>query len=886
MVQAEAPLCPACGRRFERPDEETYECRACKVRVRIGEGDLPPEVRDAGRKPEARFGKFVLVRQVGSGGFGAVYRAWQTDLRRFVALKFLHTQEPEDLARFRREAQIAARLQHPHIVPVFEVGEQDGRSYLSMEFVEGRTLREIRPDPRKSLEAMQTVALAVHYAHEQGIVHRDLKPHNLMLGTDGRVRVMDFGLARPLRGGATLTGSGTVVGTPAYMAPEQAAGLPCDARSDVYSLGATLYELLCGHPPFTGESPLEVLDRARSQDPVSLRKIDPAIHPEVETIVAKALEKDAVRRYKSARALAEDLRRHLAGEPILARPTGPLVRIGKWVRRRRALSAALAVILVGLLVAAGALAANAIRSRREVARVVRDAEAAEREGRFRDARDLYARLKTLDRSHPAAARFHDMDRAAEAQERRREADKYVLMGRHAREEYENLSLEIERLEQKQRDLSKSIPSHEAKKQPLWDVESMLDRKRQERSDGRSVMLSSYARAAAADPDHPEAKPFLREYYWTEFLRAEAAGDQERAAECRLLVALYDTAGRYKDRFDAKGTLELTSIPPGAQAELLRYEEASDRRLVAQSPRILGTCPIPSMVLPAGSYLAVLRKAGFRDVRYPVLIGRDTALSAKVRLYTEDEIGRDFVYVPAGRFIRGDNSSPVGFSEYDPNAVVDDFFIGRFEVTCEEYRAFVESRARANRKEAQDLLPRDPERQGYIWGLEPDGTVGAKYIQGMEKWAIMGISGDNAAAYCTWRTEQARARGEKVLYRLPTLAEWEKAARGVDGRPFPWGRHFDWSFTSGYRSRPTPTLPVDVGTFAKDESPYGVRDMAGSQVEWCRDRWATAPDNQGLAGSSWMHSDWRCFRVSAHDYGNHESAHASHGFRVVRVLEQR
>jgi outer membrane protein assembly factor BamB len=315
----------------------------------------PVEARAAAGDARRRLGKFILVDELGRGGFGAVWRAWQADLGRWVALKFLHSDDAEDVRRFLREAQMAAALTHPGIVALHEIGEADGRPYFAMELVKGTTLARLRLTPREAAAVIREAAEAIEYAHSKGVIHRDLKPHNVMRDESGRVRVMDFGLARQVRGGTTLTASGMMVGTPAYMSPEQARGEihGVDRRTDVYGLGATLYELLTGRPPFEGPTPIDVAMRVVSEDPAPPRALGAAVPPELETICLKAMEKDPAKRYATARALGDDLRRFLAGEPIAAAPPSLWYRLRKKAARHRALSAAIGVVALGVLASLG-----------------------------------------------------------------------------------------------------------------------------------------------------------------------------------------------------------------------------------------------------------------------------------------------------------------------------------------------------------------------------------------------------------------------------------------------------------------------------------------------------------------------------------------------------
>jgi WD40 repeat protein len=304
------------------------------------------------------FGDYELLREIGRGGMGVVYAARQVSLDRVLAIKMisdLRLSSQEDLQRFRREAEAAAHLDHPNIVPIFEVGEHEGRHYFSMKLVNGGSLSQgvarLRGDLRAVALLVATVARAVHYAHQRGILHRDLKPANILLDRRDAPYVADFGLARRVEGeaGAGLTRSDSILGTPAYMAPELAEGRreAVTTATDVYGLGAILYELLAGVAPFRADSPIEVLRQVREEDPKPPSHLDRRVSRDLETICLKCLQKDPRKRYPSAEALADDLERWLAGLPITARPTTPAERARKWVARRPAAAGLIAACALG-----------------------------------------------------------------------------------------------------------------------------------------------------------------------------------------------------------------------------------------------------------------------------------------------------------------------------------------------------------------------------------------------------------------------------------------------------------------------------------------------------------------------------------------------------------
>ncbi|MBI3271113.1 MAG: protein kinase [Planctomycetes bacterium] len=387
-----------------------------------------PEPGAAGPPPaplpvDRPFGKYHLIEELGRGGMGVVYKAWRADLRAHYALKVLlagYDASPDTHERFRREAQASARLHHPGIVSVHDIGIEEGKAYYAMEYVQGESLYALLEDPgraglpappparrtatgigggrarrrglavRDAARIASEVAEAIEHAHRQGVIHRDLKPGNVLIDRDGRARVLDFGLAKLLereqerdpqrvRDRVALSGvrtqTGVVMGTLVYMPPEQASGAvhQIDERTDVYALGAMLYEMVTGAPPFQADSDVELLGRVLSVDPLRPRARNPDVPPDLETIIQKAMAKEQDRRYRRAGELAADLHRFLVEEPILARPPSVTYRLSKWVVRRRGLVAAVLVLAAAGGVAGGA-AWRVRRAEEEQAALVARAE--------------------------------------------------------------------------------------------------------------------------------------------------------------------------------------------------------------------------------------------------------------------------------------------------------------------------------------------------------------------------------------------------------------------------------------------------------------------------------------------------------------------------------
>ncbi len=387
-----------------------------------GEGDSAPP---SAKGPLPSLPGFEFLGRLGEGGMGVVYRARQLRPNRLVAVKMLRVgsdPEPDQLDRFRREAEALAQLQHPNIVPVYEVGEHGGRPYFCMELVDGGSLdcklAGNPMPPREAAALVEVLAGAVGAAHAKGIIHRDLKPGNILVAIDGAPKISDFGLAKRLDGASAPTATGAVLGTPGYMAPEQADDSVGDITpaTDVYALGSVLYELLTGRPPFKGATPLDTLLQVKTREPVGPRQLQPNVARDLEAVCLKCLEKTPSRRYPSAAALAEDLRRFLDGRPTQARPVGPLGRAWRWSRRRPVVAGLLALLLT--VVVGGLTGLTALYLRAEDQR---------RRAEMEWARAESEKARAKAEAEKARQSAEEARRRADAEEKVRRSFKSVLL---------------------------------------------------------------------------------------------------------------------------------------------------------------------------------------------------------------------------------------------------------------------------------------------------------------------------------------------------------------------------------------------------------------------------------------------------------------------------
>jgi len=957
-----ARLVAAALESFEHGEHEAAE-RACAEHP-----ELAGEIRSAMRAlenlrtiqpgasapiAEARIGRFQILERIGGGGMGVVHRAFDPALGRVVALKVLpamFTNSPAALERFRRESRALASIQHPHIVAVHDAGEtEQGLPFFAMDFVQGASLEsvlhriaasdparlsvqdllpaapELEPEHRAGrssyVEGVVRLALklaeALEHAHRAGLVHRDVKPGNVLIDLAGEPRLVDFGLARG-PDAHTVTQAGQRPGTPGYMAPEQVSSTfgEIGPRTDVYGLGVTLYEALTLQRPFAGETVEQVFQDVLTRAPVRLRKHNPAIPRDLETLCLKALEKDPARRYGSAGELAEDLENLLTLRPIRARPPSGLRRLVQFVRRNPWPSAAAAALLLagaamGLFVEKRRFEARAeLRSRLEIARSSLEA------GDLATARSRIEGVLAIEPDDPAARELDDAIARAEA---RAGSDAALSEARAKLETYRDLLDEVARTRSRIRELEGPFEHGLALPDgltSLWRDEEALERGRERLEATTIEIFDALNRAERFTPERPEVRRGFAAAYFERWRAASSLENEALAEVYRGRVLDFDDEGRFGTELGGHGMLALSGTPAGADVYLFRYLSEDrvlpdgERRLVpvpvrpdgafeaspgdplspVEADRV-GSLPLADLHVPPGSYLFVVRAEAFEDLRLPVLLPRKGRVEERVDLLPEGSTPSGFVWIPPGPWIQG--GDPKAIYPYDPHGTTgiekrstSGFWIARTEVTVAEYAEFLDDPAtlleieEAERGGEWIRVPRtneDATRPAVLHGSK--GADGRFRSDWDPRWPIHGVSCEDADAYVRWRNERAKERSEPWIYALPTEEEWERAARGADGRFFPWGDDFDRTFCKGYASRDERPRPEPVLAYPRDESPFGVRDLAGGVHEWLAGS-ATANWMRAWRGGGWYTGPVQFFRAASRNEGLPKRAGENDGFRLV------
>ena len=705
--------------------------------------------------------RYMPMGPIGRGGMGRVDMVFDRALGRPVAKKTVLKRAASPLLI--TEAQIGAQLEHPSLVPVYDVEiDGAGRPHYTMRVVRGRTLRDAielrRAGDRVAMTLAQMlgvfrqVCLAAHYAHSRGVVHRDLKPENIISGEYGEVYVLDWGVAYIAPTSdlhrASSEVSLKVAGTPGYMAPEQFQAGPIDARSDVFALGIILHEII------TGERPSQDGEETRVHDaPVSIRHegVSRAVRPmpaPFDTLVANCLAQHPADRPASARLLADAIDEYLDGE------------------RARA-------------------------------------------------------------------------------EREREAAQHAKDGEQALEVFESLDAEARRLDaEAHRMLAEVEPWDPAElKQPAWERAEQAERLRSEASRAVARGEAAFTRALGRVPDHAAARRGLAALYYRQFETAEANNDPRRMAHYHDLARTYDD-GPLAVQLRDEGLLDITTTPSGAVVTVARYEQRG-LLLRAEHSRTLGLSPVRRTVLASGSYIVTAR-LGDSEIRYPIVVKRACSHALALRFENGRRVPKEMVLVPGGPFL-----ALLPREERMTQASLPDFAAARFPVTFREYTRYLDAiddpalRARRTpRHSGRPLVEHlGDARQSWPhgeWRLAAHTIEGAgrkRIADGRElDIPVLTVTWYDAVAYAAWLS-----RTTGCGYRLLTDLEWEKAARGADGRAFPMGNRMDPSFAKIRESRPEATQPEPVGAFVQDESPHGVRDLAGGVGDWT----STAVDGRPL-----------------------------------------
>ncbi len=834
---------------------------------------LAPVEGELGRE---RLGGFRLLRRLGKGGMGEVFLAEQEELGRLVALKVLPAASalsPTAIERFRREARAAARLRHPNIVRLLEVGESEGIRFIAMDFVPGKSLAAKIASAKAHGRHLDVASIlrwgvevcdALEAAHAEGIAHRDVKPGNIMIDSEGRALLLDFGLAKSLSEDEFhLTTS--FAGSPRYAAPEQlgAHGGRIDARTDVYGLGVTLYEACTLTPPFRGDSVERLYDRILNEEPTPPDALNPNVPKDLACVLARAVEKDPSHRFATAREFGEDLRRILAYRPILTRRPGPVGRILRWRRRHRALCNALVACLVVAALAAGW---GILQGRRR------------------------------------------------EQARRRQALSLVEQARDLLREYANGRVPVEERQWRLRALdslaeNRRLTAEETSARIRLTGE--VERERQERTLALTRALEILSRAEEVDPDVEGLDDARARFYHQRWLDHRNDRDGPIGRYYRRLALAYGRGPVWRERLADASPVSIRSTPPGAQVHLFRslpqnrlaeiwpdapwIDEATEIRrvpvpLTEQPPSMMpgriafrvlddrgslkkgdllpasdgsappktgeevrvwrggrwstlsfppdarvvptaapllmseatsiGVTPLDGVMIGAGEYLAVLRLEGFEDCRVSFHVDfqedpyhRHGHADTSVRLLPIGEIPDDFVRVTV-EVDRPDQTKTMGFM--------------RHEVTVDEYLEFLNAPEILEEMLAAGdgrYVPRKPTGAPLVDGDRRRGFRPSPVARGA--FPVVGVSHGDAVRYVAWRNASAPSGWR---YGLPRLEEWARALYGGETRKHVFGDFFHPGWTKSRFSREA-WGPEAVMSYWRDETIFGAFDMMGCVAEW-------------------------------------------------------
>jgi formylglycine-generating enzyme required for sulfatase activity/tRNA A-37 threonylcarbamoyl transferase component Bud32 len=1061
-----------------------------------------------------RLGHYQLLKELGRGAQGVVYLAEDVKLRRKVALKMLAGADIDSHVvrqRFQREAELTSKFAHPGICGVHEVGAVDGVPYIAMQFVQGVTLAEILERAKKGadgaapgegtvsdslailhdsgskgqqlhdlIKLLERAARALHVAHEAGLVHRDVKPGNIMVTPEGNPVLLDFGIARDLHAeGAGLTQSGQIIGTPAYLAPEQivASRGAVDRRTDVYALGVILFECLTLRRPHHATSWDQLFNQILHGDAPSPRLINPRIPPDLCTVIEVAMERDQARRYPTAEALADDLRRVRAFEPIEAKAAGPIARGVKWARRNPGKATAAGAATLFAAAAAGFFGYQSLDRSRAVRENLRRAEEQLAAGAFTEALEAAAAAREYaPRSAEALELRTRIERAQEAEQlalRKRadfelateaRAEALELRDRHAAGAARSAVLARDLLRERSAVLARAASTSEREDfaRRERELEQLQIENEQLMVDYNEALQRAARRESVWGEVGDATEAALAEHFMVRWRLAHADGDEARAAAMGAAATRHDRSKAHERELLGRGTLTIAVEPPEAELHLFRYEDlaslstepaiprlvpvptlgvgrasgawsealawgeaclvvravetdspaaraglrpgdlvtrihgqpcgaglfvvdaavagplasagappaarlakladtpldggleflsralvaaaerpilhlagrdepiecaAADVRVLSAAEVVAGlpaaalaldvlrsgepatllveageasglTCELSAYPLvfasenrveagaalsaDPGAYLVVGRAAGRELQRFHVLVERLADARVEFELAPLDAAPEGFVFVPGGPFVVGGDAQA-----FQPRLAervdVAGFYIARKELTNREWYEFVNDPATLERLRGArpgTCLPRDDrilarplaEGAGFTWDVFKHTSADSP---------VLGLSWTDVREYLTWRNARAAEAGEEWRYDLPTEVEWEKAARGVDGRRFPWGNRFDPLLAVSMVRSADFLLDAPGGSEPRDESPYGVLDLAGSREEWLRELVpGSEPPRYYKRGGRWNSYVESVFRSASRGEASQDFAASGQGLRLV------
>ncbi len=801
----------------ERPKEQIKRHKTVAIDENLA--DTPKDAATAlcVAKDEARdrlYGifkepRYTRGKEIAKGGHGKIFVARDERFGRHLALKALiagRNATPAQARKFILEARATALLEHPNIVPVHDLGvTEEGEIYYTMKKVQGKSLKYIlykigkgdkilaaRYSRLKLLMIFQQICNAIEFAHSKGIIHRDLKPENIMVGDFGETLVMDWGLAKIVDmdtddeacGAQDIrpedmdkTRIGTVSGTPAYMPPEQARGRVdlIDFRSDTYSLGAILYEILTYCIPFEGKNIEEVLDKVRNEAPIPPSKRAPRldIPPDLEEICLRALSKDPAKRYQRAMELSNDIDEVLEG--------------GKEKERRR-----------------------------------------------KQARELYV-------------------------EAQKEFANYFELRR-------SLSGASEKLEEQLKADGDGMDS-----EVLWKL--MKERIAADINLDRSLygLKGSLNRALALDPELSDARVMLADVYYTRFAEAETARNKKEMLYNRGFITQL-AHERYVDLLDgeAEVTLESKNGWDALSVYAVVADDGNSRRVdVTENLMPIGE----TISLPIGNY-SIEAEAGGETLVFPLRLEKNEKAKINLDFPRIPPTALDdlyFIPIPAGAFLKGGDNEAVGYSKIQ-DIWLDNFAISKYHITVSQYFKFLEATCRTD----EDFLARSPRLKPDKGRLMRPGEPLSRLLARLgwkPDFPVVGVSWLDAAAFCEWLSVCA---GKTI--RLPSDEEWEKAARGSDGRVYPWGNGFSPE-RCVMRDSCDKNFLAPVGSNPRDASPYGVCDMAGLAREWCLDYTQQKLGERLVRGGSWYDGEIFC-RAASRSGMRQDFVRTYVGFRVV------